>query len=68
MSMFTKVNTKKKKTFVFIENNILFCLDEKKFQQPSTNNGDEGDDDLPQIDLNEMLADMNMEDSDKMDS
>ncbi|CAF1313575.1 unnamed protein product [Adineta steineri] len=41
--------------------------DEKKFQ--SNNIGDEeGGEDIPRIDLNEMLADMTMEDSDKMDS
>ncbi len=41
-----------------------FLLDDNKLQQTD----DEGEDDIPRIDLNEMLADMTMEDSDKMDS
>ncbi len=47
---------------------FILSLDEKKLQQPSTNIADEGEDDLPHIDLNEMLADMTMEDSDQMDA
>ena len=52
--------------FLILSSKIHFyLLDEKKLQQTA----DEGDDeDLPHIDLNEMLADMTMEDSDKMDS
>ncbi len=58
----------KNQIFNFLEVLFHFFLDEKKLQQPSNNKDDEGEDDLPRIDLNEMLADMTMEDSDKMDS
>lgn len=44
------------------------CLDEKKLQQNENNITEDGDEDIPKIDLNEMLADMTMEDSDQMDS
>jgi hypothetical protein len=64
--MFTKV---KPTNFYFLEKTKFVFLDEKKLQQASTNHEDEGEeDDLPRIDLTEMLADMTMEDSDKMDS
>jgi hypothetical protein len=64
--MFTKV---KPTNLYFLEKNKICFLDEKKLQQTSTNNEDEDEeDDLPRIDLTEMLADMTMEDSDKMDS
>jgi len=65
------VNVYKGKTnkFLFSRKNKICFLDEKKLQQASTNNEDEDEeDDLPRIDLTEMLADMTMEDSDKMDS
>ncbi len=55
---------KKNLNFNFLEKNFDFLLDDKKLQQTD----DEGEDDFPRIDLNEMLADMTMEDSDKMDS
>lgn len=45
-----------------------FRLDEKKLQQNTNNITDDGDEEIPKIDLNEMLADMTMEDSDRMDS
>ncbi len=63
MSTFTKVR------FIFENPKKIFflILDETKLQQ-KTFNDDDGDDDLPHIDLNEMLADMTMEDSNKMDS
>jgi len=63
--MFTKV---KNKFLIFSKFYFIFFLDEKKLQQPSNNKDDEGEDDLPRIDINEMLADMTMEDSNKMDS
>jgi hypothetical protein len=42
--------------------------DEKKLQQLSMENNDDGNDDLPRIDLTEMLADMTMEESDVMEA
>lgn len=48
--------------------NTPFRLDEKKLQQNPTKITDDDDENIPQIDLNEMLADMTMEDSDQMDS
>ena len=48
--------------------NFVVCLDEKKFEQTSINIDDAIDNDIPHIDLTEMLADMTVEDSDKMDS
>jgi hypothetical protein len=46
----------------------LVFLDERKIQEGSNNIDDENADDIPRIDLSEMLGDMTMEDSDKMDS
>ncbi len=54
--------------FSWIRKIFIYFLDDQKLQQTTNNNDDEGDEDLPRIDLNEMLADMTMEDSDKMDS
>lgn len=59
---------KKEKFVFFSESNRIFLLDEKKFQEISKENPSENDEDLPRIDLNEMLADMTVEDNNEMDS
>ena len=46
----------------------LLWTDDRKIQQAANQMDDEDAEDLPQIDLNEMLADMTVEDSDKMDA
>ncbi|CAF5136068.1 unnamed protein product, partial [Rotaria sp. Silwood1] len=51
-----------------LRQNINVYRDEKKLQEKSNKIDDATEEDLPHIDLNEMLADMTMEDSDKMDS
>lgn len=65
MSTFTKVKlsfeTNRRKTFSSF-------LDEKKLQDTANQTTNENDEDLPRIDLNEMLADMTVEDNDEMDS
>ena len=47
-----------------------YLLDERKINQTgnSMENEEANDDDIPRIGLDEMLADMTMEDSDKMDA
>ena len=65
MSTFTKVKTPIIHSHISLK---LIFLDEKKLQQSSNSVADESEADLPHIDLNEMLADMTMEDTDKMDS
>lgn len=59
---------KKRKICFFSESTQIFLLDEKKFQEISKENPSENDEDLPRIDLNEMLADMTVEDNNEMDS
>ncbi|CAF1114680.1 unnamed protein product [Rotaria sp. Silwood1] len=51
-----------------LRQNINVYRDEKKLQETSNKIDDATEEDLPHIELNEMLADMTMEDSDKMDS
>lgn len=68
MSTFTRVKIKKKTCFIVLQEQIFYVLDEKKIQQTTNNMDDASEQDLPHIDLNEMLADMTMEDSDKMDA
>jgi hypothetical protein len=46
----------------------MVSLDERKPQQTMGDDDDGNIDDLPEIELNEMLADMTVEDSDAMDS
>ena len=66
MSMFTRVRHNSLWTSI-----LERCghLDTKKTQESSTaNNDDEDDGDLPRIELDEMLADMTMEDPTEMDA
>lgn len=65
MSMSTRV---KLSALFNLINFTLFLIDQRKIQQSAETIDDEGAEDLPQIDLNEMLADMTMEDSEKMDA
>lgn len=64
MSMFTKVN----RFWDELQMVNLLWTDDRKIQQAANQMDDEDAEDLPQIDLNEMLADMTVEDSDKMDA
>lgn len=50
-----------------LRQNVNVYRDEKKFQQSSDSIDDTTENDIPHIDLTEMLADMTMEDSEKMD-
>ena len=67
MSMFTRVGDRLR--WASLLEHCIY-LDTKKTQESSTaNNDDEGDDgDLPRIELDEMLADMTMEDPTAMDA
>lgn len=52
-----------------LRQNVNVYKDTKKTQESSTANNDDGDDgDLPRIELDEMLADMTMEDPTEMDA